>query len=164
MQFLFSSTCHRLRRVHLLARKQIDAMMATFPQLLWNKYLLRLLLDILQQLFESCDKDYGIATTMTTGSANDRTERSARGTLTVDLPDDLDYRKELLASFSTLCTHWLQTALKQGSAGELQSLLHVRLSNKKIRSPTLILDLGLLDFFRFQVHGAFKARRLCLGS
>ena len=55
---LIIATCHRLRKVHLLAVKQLDKILTEIPSLLCEKRLLFLLLELIELVWQSCETEY----------------------------------------------------------------------------------------------------------
>ncbi|ORX46095.1 hypothetical protein DM01DRAFT_1339741 [Hesseltinella vesiculosa] len=117
---LLELCCHRLLKVHQLALKATDRIVASFPQAFADKHLLTLLLELVQLVWLSCEGEY-----RDEYSSNYRFT-SKRVNVTIELGDSYTYRKELCQHLYESARKWLHLAVDRAPleiAGLLQSYL-----------------------------------------
>ncbi|KAF9414220.1 phosphatidylinositol-4- kinase, partial [Podila epigama] len=107
---------HRLKRVSALSAKWIHRMIGTFPQLMCDKSLLALVLEISELLWSSCENE------LTDEYCPTYSFTSTKVGVTIDLPDSYPYRRELLSTFVDLTRRWIAAAMAN-SPQEVDALL-----------------------------------------
>ncbi|CAI2164532.1 12975_t:CDS:10 [Funneliformis geosporum] len=113
---LMIATCHRLSKVSQLSIKYLDNLMTAFPSLLCDKKLLFLLLELIELLWQSCEAEYLNEYSPT------YTFVSSKVGVSLDLPDDYNYRREILSRLCENSKKWL-TAVMTRVPSEIRGLL-----------------------------------------
>ncbi|KAF9355760.1 phosphatidylinositol-4- kinase [Mortierella sp. NVP85] len=115
---------HRLKRVSSLATKWVHRLIVSFPQLMCDKALLTLALEVSELLWLSCENelsdeycpDYSFSSTMID--------------VTINVPDSYPYRRELLAKFVDVTRRWIAAAMAN-SPQEVDALLQDYLADSE---------------------------------
>ncbi|KAG0046870.1 phosphatidylinositol-4- kinase [Gryganskiella cystojenkinii] len=107
---------HRLKRVSSLAHKWVHRIINSFPQLMCDKALVALVLELSELLWLSCENE------LTDEYCPVYTFTSAKVNVTIDLPDSYPYRRELLTKFVELTRKWIAAAMAN-SPQEVDALL-----------------------------------------
>ncbi|KAG0095832.1 phosphatidylinositol-4- kinase [Podila epicladia] len=107
---------HRLKRVSTLSTKWIHRMIGTFPQLMCDKSLLALVLEVSELLWASCENE------LTDEYCPTYSFTSTKVGVTIDLPDSYPYRRELLSKFVDFTRRWIAAAMAN-SPQEVDALL-----------------------------------------
>ncbi|KAF9354404.1 phosphatidylinositol-4- kinase, partial [Mortierella sp. AD094] len=115
---------HRLKRVSNLATKWVHRMIASFPQLMCDKALLTLVLEVSELLWLSCENE------LTDEYCPVYTFTSSMVDVTLSLPDSYPYRRELLAKFVDLTRKWIASAMAN-SPQEVDALLQEYLADSE---------------------------------
>ena len=118
---LFLSSLSFPLRSH--AKKYLEDLVESFPQLLWSSQFLTVILDVAGILVESCGYEPGDEMPLASCTSH-------LGTLEVVLADSLAYRQELMQVFVGLCEKWLKSAASQ-SPKELVARLQEFLAQTK---------------------------------
>ncbi|KAG0035842.1 phosphatidylinositol-4- kinase [Podila clonocystis] len=127
---------HRLKKVSTLSNKWVQRMIVTFPQLMCDKALLTLVLELSELLWLSCENE------MTDEYCPIYTFTSPKVGVTIDLPDSYPYRRELLSKFVDLTRKWIAAAMA-GSPQEVDALLQDYLAeSEKIHSGISRIHMG----------------------
>ncbi|CAG8451375.1 73_t:CDS:10 [Funneliformis mosseae] len=113
---LMIATCHRLSKVSQLSIKDLDNLMTAFPSLLCDKKLLFLLLELIELLWQSCEAEYLNEYSPTYTYVSPKVEVS------LDLPDDYNYRREILSRLCENSKKWLTAAMTRVPS-EIRGLL-----------------------------------------
>ncbi|KAF9381697.1 phosphatidylinositol-4- kinase [Podila verticillata] len=115
---------HRLKKVSTLSNKWVQRMIVTFPQLMCDKALLTLVLELSELLWLSCENE------MTDEYCPIYTFTSPKVGVTIDLPDSYPYRRELLSKFVDLTRKWIAAAMAS-SPQEVDALLQAYLADSE---------------------------------
>ncbi|KAI8369570.1 uncharacterized protein BYT42DRAFT_503440 [Radiomyces spectabilis] len=133
MTSLLKLCCHRLAKVHQLAIKTTDHIVSTFPQVLAEKSLITLLLELVQLLWLSCESEY-------------RDEycpvfhfKSVKIDFTLEIGDTFSYRKELCTKFYQSAKKWLGLAMDRAPM-EVNGLLQDYMADFDRFAPGQTLD------------------------
>ncbi|KAF9300463.1 phosphatidylinositol-4- kinase [Mortierella antarctica] len=127
---------HRLKKVSTLSNKWVQRMIVTFPQLMCDKALLILVLELSELLWLSCENE------MTDEYCPNYTFTSPKVGVTINLPDSYPYRRELLSKFVDLTRKWIAAAMA-GSPQEVDALLQDYLAeSEKIHSGISRVHMG----------------------
>lgn len=127
---------HRLKKVSTLSNKWVQRMIVTFPQLMCDKALLTLVLELSELLWLSCENE------MTDEYCPNYTFTSPKVGVTINLPDSYPYRRELLSKFVDLTRKWIAAAMA-GSPQEVDALLQDYLAeSEKIHSGISRVHMG----------------------
>ncbi|KAF9168827.1 phosphatidylinositol-4- kinase [Mortierella sp. AD011] len=121
---LVMGCANRLKRVSSLATKWVHRMIASFPQLMCDKALLTLVLEISELLWLSCENE------LTDEYCPVYTFTSPMIDVTLSLPDSYPYRRELLAKFVDLTRKWIASAMAN-SPQEVDALLQEYLADSE---------------------------------
>ncbi|KAI8148722.1 hypothetical protein BJV82DRAFT_642239 [Fennellomyces sp. T-0311] len=121
MASILKLTCHRLKKVHELAIKSAERIVAAFPQVFAEKSLITLLLELVQLLWLSCESEY-------------REEyspvfhfTSPRVNVTLELGDSYAYRHEICTRLYESAKKWLHISMDRAPL-EINGLLQDYLS------------------------------------
>ncbi|OBZ83610.1 Phosphatidylinositol 4-kinase stt4 [Choanephora cucurbitarum] len=102
---LLQLCCHKRKKVHLMAVKAVERIVASFAQIFSDSELLTHLLELVQLVWLSCEAEY-------------RDEyspvfcfTSSRINVTIELGDDYTYRRELCTTLYEHAHKWLSMAL-----------------------------------------------------
>ncbi|KAF9177874.1 phosphatidylinositol-4- kinase [Haplosporangium sp. Z 767] len=127
---------HRLKRVSSLSTKWVYRMIAAFPQLMCDKALLTLVLELSELLWLSCENE------MTDEYCPIYSFTSPKVGVTIDLPDSYPYRQELLSKFVELTRKWIGAAMAN-SPQEVDALLQDYLAeSEKIHTGISRVHMG----------------------
>ncbi|KAF9328773.1 phosphatidylinositol-4- kinase [Podila minutissima] len=127
---------HRLKKVSTLSNKWVQRMIVAFPQLMCDKALLTLVLELSELLWLSCENE------MTDEYCPNYTFTSPKVGVTISLPDSYPYRRELLSKFVDLTRKWIAAAMA-GSPQEVDALLQDYLAeSEKIHSGVSRVHMG----------------------
>ncbi|KAG0043332.1 phosphatidylinositol-4- kinase [Gryganskiella cystojenkinii] len=127
---------HRLKRVSSLSHKWVQRMIIAFPQLMCDKALLTLVLELSELLWISCENE------MTDEYCPIYSFTSSRVGVTIDLPDSYPYRRELLTKFVDLTRKWIAAAMAN-SPQEVDALLQDYLAeSEKIHTGISRVHMG----------------------
>ncbi|KAI7830285.1 hypothetical protein BC939DRAFT_392956 [Gamsiella multidivaricata] len=127
---------HRLKRVSSLSNKWVHRMITTFPQLMCDKALLTLVLELSELLWLSCENE------MTDEYCPIYSFTSAKVSVTIDLPDSYPYRRELLSKFVDLTRTWIGASMAN-SPQEVDALLQDYLAeSEKIHTGISRVHMG----------------------
>ncbi|KAG0329284.1 phosphatidylinositol-4- kinase, partial [Podila horticola] len=127
---------HRLKKVSTLSSKWVQRMIVTFPQLMCDKALMTLVLELSELLWLSCENE------MTDEYCPIYTFTSPKVGVTISLPDSYPYRRELLSKFVDLTRKWIAAAMA-GSPQEVDALLQDYLAeSEKIHSGISRVHMG----------------------
>ncbi|KAF9427764.1 phosphatidylinositol-4- kinase, partial [Podila epigama] len=133
---LVIACAHRLRKVSSLSTKWVRRMIVAFPQLMCDKSLLTLVLELSELLWQSCENE------MTDEYSPVYTFTSAKVGVTIDLPDSYPYRHELLSTFVELTRKWIAAAMAN-SPQEVDALLQDYLAeSEKIHTGVSRVHMG----------------------
>ncbi|KAI8359377.1 hypothetical protein B0O80DRAFT_382166 [Mortierella sp. GBAus27b] len=133
---LIIGCAHRLKRVSSLSSKWILRMIAAFPQLMCDKSLLTLVLEVSELLWLSCENE------MTDEYCPNYTFKSSKVDVTIDLPDSYPYRRELLTKFVELTRKWIEASMAN-SPQEVDALLQDYLAeSEKIHTGISRVHMG----------------------
>ncbi|KAF9436833.1 phosphatidylinositol-4- kinase [Entomortierella beljakovae] len=127
---------HRLKRVSSLSNKWVLRMVNAFPQLMCDKALLTLVLEVSELLWLSCENE------MTDEYCPIYSFTSKRVGVTLDLPDSYPYRRELLTNFVEVTRKWIAAAMAS-SPQEVDALLQDYLAeSEKIHTGISRVHMG----------------------
>ncbi|KAG0096965.1 phosphatidylinositol-4- kinase [Podila epicladia] len=127
---------HRLKKVSTLSNKWVQRMIVTFPQLMCDKALLTLVLELSELLWLSCENE------MTDEYCPNYTFTSPKVGVTINVPDSYPYRRELLSKFVEITRKWIAAAMA-GSPQEVDALLQDYLAeSEKIHSGISRVHMG----------------------
>ncbi|KAF8932770.1 phosphatidylinositol-4- kinase [Dissophora ornata] len=127
---------HRLKRVSSLSNKWVQRMITSFPQLMCDKALLTLVLELSELLWLSCENE------MTDEYCPIYSFTSSKVGVTIDLPDSYPYRRELLSKFVELTRKWIGAAMAN-SPQEVDALLQDYLAeSEKIHTGISRVHMG----------------------
>ncbi|KAI1320618.1 phosphatidylinositol-4- kinase [Mortierella claussenii] len=127
---------HRLKRVSTLSNKWVHRMIAAFPQLMCDKALLTLVLELSELLWLSCENE------LTDEYCPIYSFTSSKVGVTIDLPDSYPYRRELLTKFVDLTRKWIGAAMAN-SPQEVDALLQDYLAeSEKIHTGISRVHMG----------------------
>ncbi|KAI7828997.1 hypothetical protein BC939DRAFT_393774 [Gamsiella multidivaricata] len=127
---------HRLKRVSTLATKWVHRMIASFPQLMCDKSLLTLVLEVSELLWLSCENE------LTDEYCPIYSFTSSMVDVTVSLPDSYPYRREVLTKFVDLARKWIAAAMAN-SPQEVDALLQNYLAeSEKIHTGISRVHMG----------------------
>jgi len=127
---------HRLKRVSSLSNKWVQRMIVAFPQLMCDKSLLTLVLELSELLWVSCENE------MTDEYCPIYSFTSSKVGVTIDLPDSYPYRRELLSKFVDLTRKWIGAAMAN-SPQEVDALLQDYLAeSEKIHTGISRVHMG----------------------
>ncbi|KAG9323613.1 hypothetical protein KVV02_006902 [Mortierella alpina] len=127
---------HRLKRVSVLSTKWVYRMIAAFPQLMCDKALLTLVLELSELLWLSCENE------LTDEYCPVYSFTSTKVGVTIDLPDSYPYRRELLSKFVDLTRKWIGAAMAN-SPQEVDALLQDYLAeSEKIHTGISRVHMG----------------------
>ncbi|KAF8978635.1 phosphatidylinositol-4- kinase [Entomortierella lignicola] len=115
---------HRLKRVSSLSTKWTMRMISSFPQLMCDKALLTLVLELSELLWLSCENE------MTDEYCPIYSFTSSKVGVTIDLPDSYPYRRELLTKFVDITRRWIAAAMAN-SPQEVDALLQDYLADSE---------------------------------
>ncbi|KAG0207549.1 phosphatidylinositol-4- kinase, partial [Mortierella sp. NVP41] len=133
---LLIGCAHRLKRVSSLSTKWVHRMIIAFPQLMCDKALLTLVLEISELLWLSCENE------MTDEYCPIYSFTSSKVGVTIDLPDSYPYRRELLSKFVDLTRKWIGAAMAN-SPQEVDALLQDYLAeSEKIHTGISRVHMG----------------------
>ncbi|ORZ04544.1 hypothetical protein BCR41DRAFT_313029 [Lobosporangium transversale] len=133
---LVINCAHRLKRVSSLSNKWIHRMVASFPQLMCDKALLTLVLELSELLWLSCENE------LTDEYCPIYSFTSSKVGVTIDLPDSYPYRRELLTKFVELTRKWINAAMAN-SPQEVDALLQDYLAeSEKIHTGVSCVHMG----------------------
>ncbi|KAK3818759.1 MAG: hypothetical protein J3Q66DRAFT_282178 [Benniella sp.] len=133
---LIIGCAHRLKRVSSLSTKWVHRMIAAFPQLMCDKALLTLVLELSELLWLSCENE------MTDEYCPNYSFTSAKVNVTIDLPDSYPYRRELLTKFVDLTRKWIAASMAN-SPQEVDALLQDYLAeSEKIHTGISRVHMG----------------------
>ncbi|KAF9550420.1 phosphatidylinositol-4- kinase [Mortierella hygrophila] len=121
---LIIGCAHRLRRVSALAVKWIHRLIGNFPQLMCDKNLLALMLELSELLWLGCENE------MTDEYCPVYSFTSTKVNVTINLPDSYPYRRELLSKFVELTRRWVAVAM-ENSPQEVDALLQDYLADSE---------------------------------
>ncbi|GES90544.1 phosphatidylinositol 4-kinase [Rhizophagus clarus] len=113
---LMIATCHRLGKVSQLSIKHLDSLMSAFPSLLCDKKLLFLLLELIELVWQSCEAEY------LNEYSPVYTFTSPKVGVSLDLPDDYNYRREILSRLCENSKKWITVAMTRAPS-EIRGLL-----------------------------------------
>ncbi|KAI8595057.1 hypothetical protein EDD21DRAFT_56808 [Dissophora ornata] len=116
---------HRLKRVSSLATKWVHRLIASFPQLMCDKALLMLVLELSELLWLSCENE------LTDEYCPAYSFTSSMVDVTINLPDSYTYRRELLTKFVDLTRKWIAAAMAN-SPQEVDALLQDYLADSEM--------------------------------
>ncbi|CEP08014.1 hypothetical protein [Parasitella parasitica] len=128
---LLELCCHKRKKVHLMAIKSVERIVASFAQVFTDGKLLTLLLELVQLAWLSCEAEYRDEYSPVFHFS------SARVGVTIELGDSYAYRRQV-------CTHIYESARKW---------IQVALARAPIEVSGLLQDY-LADFFRFSNDGS----------
>ncbi|KAI7893269.1 uncharacterized protein EV154DRAFT_600987 [Mucor mucedo] len=130
---LLELCCHKRKKVHLLAVKTIEKIVASFAQVFTDGALVTLLLELVQLAWLSCEAEY-------------RDEyspvfhfTSARVNVTIELGDSYAYRREVCTRLYESARKWLQIGLVRAPV-EVSGLLQDYLVEFNRFSPDGLTD------------------------
>ncbi|KAF9585748.1 phosphatidylinositol-4- kinase [Lunasporangiospora selenospora] len=127
---------HRLKRVSSLSNKWVHRMITAFPQLMCDKALLTLVLELSELLWISCENE------MTDEYCPIYSFTSIKVGVTIDLPDSYPYRRELLTRFVEMTRAWIGAAMAN-SPQEVDALLQDYLAeSEKIHTGISRVHMG----------------------
>ncbi|KAG0310681.1 phosphatidylinositol-4- kinase [Dissophora globulifera] len=127
---------HRLKRVSSLSNKWVQRMILAFPQMMCDKSLLTLVLELSELLWLSCENE------MTDEYCPIYSFTSCKVGVTIDLPDSYPYRRELLTKFVDLTRKWIGAAMAN-SPQEVDALLQDYLAeSEKIHTGISRVHMG----------------------
>ncbi|KAG0198931.1 phosphatidylinositol-4- kinase, partial [Mortierella sp. NVP41] len=133
---LVTGCAHRLKRVSSLASKWVHRLIGTFPQLMCDKDLLALVLELSELLWLGCENE------MTDEYCPVYSFTSAKVNVTINLPDSYPYRRELLSKFVELTRRWITVAM-ENSPQEVDALLQDYLAeSEKIHTGISRVHMG----------------------
>ncbi|KAF9436184.1 phosphatidylinositol-4- kinase, partial [Entomortierella beljakovae] len=133
---LVIACAHRLKRVSTLATKWVHRMLSSFPQLMCDKNLLTLVLEVSELLWLSCENE------LTDEYCPTYIFKSTMANVTISLPDSYPYRQELLAKFVDLTRKWIAAAMAN-SPQEVDALLQEYLAeSEKIHTGISRVHMG----------------------
>ncbi|KAF9906504.1 phosphatidylinositol-4- kinase [Linnemannia zychae] len=133
---LIIGCAHRLKRVSSLAVKWIHRLIGAFPQLMCDKDLLTLVLELSELLWLGCENE------MTDEYCPVYSFTSTKVNVTINLPDSYPYRRELLAKFVELTRRWVAVAM-ENSPQEVDALLQDYLAeSEKIHTGISRVHMG----------------------
>ncbi|KAF9207720.1 phosphatidylinositol-4- kinase [Haplosporangium sp. Z 27] len=136
VQNLVLGCAHRLKRVSSLATKWVHRLIASFPQLMCDKALLTVVLEVSELLWLSCENE------LTDEYCPDYTFTSTMVDVTISLPDSYPYRRELLTKFIDLTRKWIASAMAN-SPQEVDALLQEYLAgSEKIHTGISRVHMG----------------------
>ncbi|KAF9116746.1 phosphatidylinositol-4- kinase [Mortierella sp. AM989] len=115
---------HRLKRVSSLSNKWVLRMIGTFPQLMCDKALMTLVLELSELLWLSCENE------LTDEYCPVYSFTSSKVGVTIDLPDSYPYRRELLTKFVDVTRKWIAAAMAN-SPQEVDALLQDYLADSE---------------------------------
>ncbi|KAG0005415.1 phosphatidylinositol-4- kinase [Entomortierella chlamydospora] len=115
---------HRLKRVSSLSTKWTLRMILSFPQLMCDKALMTLVLELSELLWLSCENE------MTDEYCPTYSFTSHKVGVTIDLPDSYPYRRELLTKFVDITRKWIAAAMAN-SPQEVDALLQDYLADSE---------------------------------
>ncbi|ORZ23678.1 hypothetical protein BCR41DRAFT_302120 [Lobosporangium transversale] len=121
---LIVGCAHRLKRVSGLATKWIHRIISAFPQLMCDKTLLTLVLEVSELLWLSCENE------LTDEYCPVYSFTSSMVDVTINLPDSYPYRRELLTKFVELTRKWIAAAMAN-SPQEVDALLQDYLADSE---------------------------------
>ncbi|KAF9919852.1 phosphatidylinositol-4- kinase [Linnemannia zychae] len=121
---LIIGCAHRLRRVSSLAVKWMHRLISAFPQLMCDKDLLTLTLELSELLWLACENE------MTDEYCPTYSFTSTKVNVTINLPDSYPYRRELLTKFVELTRRWIAVAM-ENSPQEVDALLQDYLADSE---------------------------------
>ena len=107
---------HRLKRVSSLATKWVHRVINSFPQMMCDKGLVALVLELSELLWLSCENE------LTDEYCPVYSFTSTKVNVTIDLPDSYPYRRELLTKFVDMTRKWIAAAMAN-SPQEVDALL-----------------------------------------
>lgn len=125
--------CHRLRKVHELAIKTAERIVAAFPQVFAEKTLITLLLELVQLLWLSCEAEYRDEYSPVFHFS------SPKVGVTLELGDSYVYRREITTKLYESARKWLRLSLDR-SPMELNGLLQDYLSEFDCYQPNQPMD------------------------
>ncbi|KAL1922497.1 uncharacterized protein VTP21DRAFT_10036 [Calcarisporiella thermophila] len=117
---LLISCCHRLSKIHILSVRYVDRLVGAFPQLLCDRNMVHLLLELVQLLWCSCEGE------LTDEYCPRYQFTSPRMGVTLDLGDSYTFRREMLTRLCDATRHWLLKAMNHAPltvSGLLQDYL-----------------------------------------
>ncbi|KAI9262886.1 hypothetical protein EDC94DRAFT_88967 [Helicostylum pulchrum] len=130
---LLELCCHKRKKVHLMAVKTIEKIVASFAQVFTDSHLVTLLLELVQLAWLGCEAEY-------------RDEyspifhfTSARVNVTIELGDSYAYRRELCTRLYESARKWLQIGLVRAPV-EVSGLLQDYLVEFNRFSPDGLTD------------------------
>ncbi|KAF9190169.1 phosphatidylinositol-4- kinase, partial [Haplosporangium sp. Z 767] len=127
---------HRLKRVSTPATRWVHRMITAFPQLMCDKDLLALVLEVSELLWLSCENE------LTDEYCPVYSFTSTKVDVTINLPDSYPYRRELLSKFVDLTRKWIAAAMAN-SPQEVDALLQDYLANsEKIHTDISRVHMG----------------------
>ncbi|KAG0346277.1 phosphatidylinositol-4- kinase, partial [Podila humilis] len=127
---------HRLKKVSALSTKWVQRLIVAFPQLMCDKALLTLVLELGELLWLSCENE------MTDEYCPIYTFTSTKVGVTIDLPDSYPYRRDLLSKFVDLTRRWVAAAMAT-SPQEVDALLQDYLAeSEKIHTGVSRVHMG----------------------
>ncbi|KAG0006350.1 phosphatidylinositol-4- kinase [Modicella reniformis] len=115
---------HRLKRVSALATKWVQYLIVSFPQLMCDKALLTLALEVSELLWLSCENELADEYCPVYTFTSDMVD------VTINVPDSYPYRRELLAKFADLTRRWIAAAMAN-SPQEVDALLQDYLADSE---------------------------------
>ncbi|KAG0234712.1 phosphatidylinositol-4- kinase [Actinomortierella wolfii] len=121
---LIIGSAHRLKKVSTLSLKWVHRLIASFPQLMCDKSLLTLVLELSELLWVSCENE------LTDEYCPVYSFTSTKVNVTIDLPDSYPYRRELLSKFVEMTRKWIAAAM-QNSPQEVDALLQEYLADSE---------------------------------
>ncbi|KAI8636242.1 hypothetical protein BD408DRAFT_487034 [Parasitella parasitica] len=128
---LLELCCHKRKKVHLMAIKAVERIVASFAQVFTDGTLVTLLLELVQLAWLSCEAEYRDEYSPVFHFS------SARVGVTIELGDSYSYRREM-------CTHIYESARKW---------LQVAVARAPIEVSGLLQDY-LAEFSRFDSRGS----------
>ncbi|KAG0256287.1 phosphatidylinositol-4- kinase [Actinomortierella ambigua] len=133
---LIIGCAHRLKKVSTLSLKWVHRLIASFPQLMCDKSLLTLVLELSELLWVSCENE------LTDEYCPVYSFTSTKVNVTIDLPDSYPYRRELLSKFVEMTRKWIAAAM-QNSPQEVDALLQEYLAeSEKIHTGISRVHMG----------------------
>ncbi|CDS12547.1 hypothetical protein LRAMOSA04741 [Lichtheimia ramosa] len=121
MASILKLTGHRLQKVHDLAIKTAERIVAAFPQVFADKTLITLLLELVQLLWLSCESEYRDEYSPTFHFT------STRVNVTLELGDSYAYRRDICTRLYESAKKWLRISMDRAPL-EINGLLQDYLS------------------------------------
>ncbi|KAI9473410.1 MAG: hypothetical protein EXX96DRAFT_304862 [Benjaminiella poitrasii] len=128
---LLKLCCHSRPKVHAMAIKTVDRIVALFPQVFTEAHLVTLLLELIQLTWLSCETEYHDEYSPVFRFT------SSRVNVTIELGDSYRYRKEICTKLYESARKWLQTSITRAPI-EVSGLLQDYLSEFSLSNTNII--------------------------